>query len=87
MPGSQPLGVSEVSARCSRQNRHDRQKAAASSGSFYGRLDPVCVHGTCLPNTPESVTYIKHLGRNATETPLAQGLALERNLLLKIVHH
>jgi enoyl-CoA hydratase/carnithine racemase len=33
---------------------------------------------------PESVAYIKRLVRNATETPLAQGLALERNLFLKL---
>jgi enoyl-CoA hydratase len=41
-----------------------------------------------LPRTigtpPESVAYIKRLVRNATETPLAQGLALERNLFLKL---
>lgn len=35
-------------------------------------------------HTSESVAYIKHLVRNATETPLAQGLALERNLFLKL---
>src|SRR6202035_386341 len=34
--------------------------------------------------TPESVAYIKRLVRNATETPPAQGLALERNLFLKL---
>ena len=34
--------------------------------------------------TPESVAYIKRLVRNATATPLAQGLALERNLFLKL---
>ena len=34
--------------------------------------------------TPESVAYIKRLVRNATETPLAHGLALERNLFLKL---
>jgi enoyl-CoA hydratase/carnithine racemase len=34
--------------------------------------------------TPESVAYIKRPVRNATETPLAQGLALERNLFLKL---
>jgi enoyl-CoA hydratase/carnithine racemase len=33
---------------------------------------------------PESVACIKRLVRNATETPLAQGLALERNLFLKL---
>src|SRR5256712_3052672 len=33
---------------------------------------------------PESVAHIKRLVRNATETPLAQGLALERNLFLKL---
>src|SRR5580704_17535185 len=35
-------------------------------------------------HTPESVAYIKRLVRNAVETPLAQGLALERNLFLKL---
>src|SRR5260370_1045942 len=34
--------------------------------------------------TPESVAYIKRLVRNATDTPLAQVLALERNLFLKL---
>ncbi len=34
--------------------------------------------------TPEWVAYIKRLVRNATDTPLAQGLALERNLFLKL---
>ena len=33
---------------------------------------------------PESLAYIKRLVRNATETPLADGLALERNLFLKL---
>jgi enoyl-CoA hydratase/carnithine racemase len=33
---------------------------------------------------PESVAAIKRLVRNATETPLAQGLALERNLFLRL---
>jgi enoyl-CoA hydratase/carnithine racemase len=37
-----------------------------------------------LQHTPESVAYIKRFVRNATETPLAQGLALERNLFLKL---
>jgi len=35
-------------------------------------------------HTPESVAYIKRLVRSATETPLAQGLALERNLFMKL---
>src|SRR6266850_1847017 len=35
-------------------------------------------------HTPESVAHIKRLVRNAMETPLAQGLALERNLFLKL---
>ena len=34
--------------------------------------------------TPESVAAIKRLVRNATEMPLAQGLALERNLFMKL---
>src|SRR5436309_7937716 len=35
-------------------------------------------------HAPESIAYIKRLVRNATDTPLAQGLALERNLFLKL---
>jgi enoyl-CoA hydratase len=35
-------------------------------------------------HTPESVAYIKRLVRSAAETPLAQGLALERNLFMKL---
>src|SRR5246127_1010444 len=35
-------------------------------------------------HTPDSLACIKRLVRNATETPLAQGLALERNLFLKL---
>jgi enoyl-CoA hydratase len=35
-------------------------------------------------HTPESLAYAKRLVRNAMETPLAQGLALERNLFLKL---
>ena len=35
-------------------------------------------------HTPESLACIKRLVRNATETALAQGLALERNLFLKL---
>ena len=42
------------------------------------------LRGACRRITPESVAYIKRLVRNATETPLAQGLALERNLFLKL---
>ncbi len=33
---------------------------------------------------PEALAYIKRLVRNANETPLADGLALERNLFLKL---
>ena len=35
-------------------------------------------------HTPESVAYIKRLVRSAVQTPLAQGLALERNLFMKL---
>ena len=35
-------------------------------------------------HTPESVAYIKRLVRSATQTPLDQGLALERNLFMKL---
>ncbi|MDB5143407.1 MAG: fadB [Mucilaginibacter sp.] len=33
---------------------------------------------------PESLAYVKRLVRNATETPLPQGLALERNLFMRL---
>ena len=35
-------------------------------------------------HTPESLGYIKRLVRNAIDTPLSEGLALERNLFLKL---
>ncbi len=35
-------------------------------------------------HTPESVRYIKRLVKSATSTPLDQGLALERNLFMKL---
>jgi enoyl-CoA hydratase/carnithine racemase len=35
-------------------------------------------------HAPESLGYIKRLVRSATDTPLAQGLALERNLFMKL---
>jgi enoyl-CoA hydratase/carnithine racemase len=35
-------------------------------------------------HTPESLGYIKRLVRNALDTPLAQGLALERNLFMRL---
>jgi enoyl-CoA hydratase len=35
-------------------------------------------------HTPESVAYIKRLVRGALATPLPQGLALERNLFMKL---
>src|SRR5437879_441776 len=34
--------------------------------------------------TPESLAYIKRLVRGATDTPLAQGLLLERRLFMKL---
>jgi enoyl-CoA hydratase len=33
---------------------------------------------------PDSLAYVKRLVRNAAEMPLAEGLALERNLFLKL---
>jgi len=38
----------------------------------------LCTH------TPESLGYIKRLVRNAIDTPLAEGLALERNLFMRL---
>src|SRR5258708_29950876 len=52
------------------------------SGKALDRAMEIARH--LSSHTPESVAYIKRLVRNATETPLAQGLALERNLFLKL---
>jgi enoyl-CoA hydratase/carnithine racemase len=61
-------------------------KEAASLGlvheSVSGRAMEIARRLASRP--PESVAAIKRLVRNATETPLAQGLALERNLFLKL---
>jgi enoyl-CoA hydratase/carnithine racemase len=35
-------------------------------------------------HTPEYLGYIKRLIRNAIDTPLAEGLALERNLFMRL---
>jgi enoyl-CoA hydratase len=52
------------------------------SGKALDRAMEIARH--LSSHTPESLAYIKRLVRNATETPLAQGLALERNLFLKL---
>lgn len=52
------------------------------NGKALDRAMEIAKHLSSFP--PESVAYIKRLVRNATETPLAQGLALERNLFLKL---
>jgi enoyl-CoA hydratase/carnithine racemase len=51
-------------------------------GKALGRAMEIARRLSSFP--PESVACIKRLVRNATETPLAQGLALERNLFLKL---
>jgi hypothetical protein len=40
--------------------------------------------GGFASHTPQSVRYIKRLIRNAVETPLDQGLRLERNLYMDL---
>jgi len=52
------------------------------NGKALDRAMEIAQHLSSFP--PESVAYIKRLVRNATEMPLAQGLALERNLFLKL---
>ena len=65
-------------------------KEAAAKGFVHE-----CVRGKALDrameiakrlatHTPESVRYIKRLVRSAVSTPLAEGLALERNLFMKL---
>src|SRR5258708_134616 len=52
------------------------------SGNALGRAMEIARR--LSSHTPESLAYIKRLVRNATETPLAQGLALQRNLSFKL---
>jgi enoyl-CoA hydratase len=52
------------------------------SGKALDRAMEIARRLSSFPS--ESVACIKRLVRNATETPLAQGLALERNLFLKL---
>jgi enoyl-CoA hydratase/carnithine racemase len=48
-------------------------------------LDQAMEIGRRLVSFPaESLAYVKRLVRGAVDTPLAQGLALERNLFLKL---
>ena len=54
----------------------------AVSGKALDRAMEIARRLSSFP--PEAVACIKRLVRNATETPLAQGLALERNLFLKL---
>ena len=54
----------------------------AVSGKALDRALEIARRLSSFP--PESLACIKRLVRNATETPLAQGLALERNLFLKL---
>jgi enoyl-CoA hydratase/carnithine racemase len=51
-------------------------------GKALDRAMEIAARIACFP--PQSIACIKRLVRNATETPLAQGLALERNLFLKL---
>lgn len=52
------------------------------SGKAIDRAMEIAERLSSLP--PGSLSSIKRLVRNAAETPLAQGLALERNLFLRL---
>src|SRR3989475_5846044 len=52
------------------------------SGKALDRAMEIARHLSSF--TPESLAYIKRLVRGATETPLAQGLLLERRLFMKL---
>ncbi len=52
------------------------------SGKAIDRAMEIAQRLASLP--PGSLSSIKRLVRNATETPLAEGLALERNLFLRL---
>ncbi len=52
------------------------------SGQALDRAMEIARHLSSF--TPESLAYIKRLVRSATDTPLAQGLLLERRLFMKL---
>jgi enoyl-CoA hydratase/carnithine racemase len=52
------------------------------SGKALDRAMEIARHLSSF--TPESLAYIKRLVRSATDTPLAQGLLLERRLFMKL---
>src|SRR5260370_1079376 len=52
------------------------------SGKALDRATEIARHLSSF--TPESLAYIRRLVRGATETPLAQGLLLERRLFMKV---
>jgi enoyl-CoA hydratase len=52
------------------------------SGHAFDRAMEIARHLSSF--TPESLAYIKRLVRSATETPLTQGLLLERRLFMKL---
>jgi len=53
-----------------------------ASGHALDRAMEIARHLSSF--TPESLAYIKRLVRSATDTPLAQGLLLERRLFMKL---
>ena len=67
-------------------NPHDAERKGLVHETVSGKaIDrAIEIARRLAAHTPESVAHIKRLVRNATETPLAQGLALERNLFLKL---
>src|SRR5260370_1004329 len=55
---------------------------ATYNGGFFDKAMEIARRLVSFP--AESLAYVKRLVRSATDTPLAQGLALERNLFLKL---
>lgn len=69
------VGVLIGLAESLRASGREWPENATYNGGFFDKAMALC---ESMP------TYIKRLVRNATETPLSEGLALERNLFLKL---
>jgi enoyl-CoA hydratase len=67
-------------------NPRDAEKKGLVHETVSGKaLDRAMVIAKRLcSHTPESLRYIKRLVRNAIDTPLSEGLALERNLFMRL---
>jgi enoyl-CoA hydratase/carnithine racemase len=77
-PHPHPYGAAAQSARCRKEGSCSRNRSGKAIDRAMEIAKRFCSH------TPESLGYIKRLVRIAIDTPLAEGLALERNLFMRL---